>query len=185
MRVENNNISFGRGIKVVSDSNSKEKNHSPLIDDFTEAVLNSMTGKKSPLFDDNVLSAAGEFLREQTGDYSDDTGIYIRKIHGNTYLFTGEEAKKAEKISRMAYVGIAKTKTNNEPNKLKRRMILNKRDKLLLNLTDNGKNGKPYSEIKIMTDCLKDSNATLAIEYYSRVNCGTEEEESNQVSLIV
>lgn len=89
-------ISFQRAINVYSTTNSapiKEK-----TDGATLAVLNTMKGGNSSVYDKETSRKIGSFLRAQIGDYNNKTGMYIRRVNGQVCLYTGEEAKKARQI---------------------------------------------------------------------------------------
>lgn len=89
-------ISFQRAIIVYSNTNSapiKEK-----TDGATLAVLNTMKGENSSVYDKETSRKIGSFLRAQIGDYNNKTGMYIRRVNGRVCLFTGEEVKKARQI---------------------------------------------------------------------------------------
>ena len=94
-------ISFQRAIKITSDTNpifSKEHK----LDPATMAVVDTMKSTKSSVYDKETSRKIGSFLRAQIGDYNRQTGIYARRIKGEPYIFTGEEARKAREINAQA-----------------------------------------------------------------------------------
>lgn len=95
-------ISFQRAIKITSDTNPLSNYREHRLDPATMAVVNTINSNQSPIYDEETSKKIGSFLRAQIGDYDRQTGIYVRRIDGKPYIFTGEEATKARKINAQA-----------------------------------------------------------------------------------
>lgn len=106
MRISNlssGNPHFTRAIKVISDTNdsiSNYKNHR--VDSATADVLNTIKGEIPDRYTKEEAEKIGNFLREQIGDYSERTGLYMTRLDCEVYIFTGKEAVKARKINKRA-----------------------------------------------------------------------------------
>ena len=95
-------ISFQRAIKITSDTNPMFDYKEHKLDPATMAVVDTMKGTRSSVYDKETSRKIGSFLRAQIGDYDRQTGIYARRIGGYPYIFTGEEARKAREINAQA-----------------------------------------------------------------------------------
>ena len=95
-------ISFQRAIKITSDTDPMFDYKEHKLDPATMAVVDTMKGTRSSVYDKETSRKIGSFLRSQIGDYDRQTGIYARRIEGNPYIFTGEEARKAREINAQA-----------------------------------------------------------------------------------
>lgn len=147
-------ISFQRAIKITSDTNpifSKEHK----LDPATMAVVDTMKSTKSSVYDKETSRKIGSFLRAQIGDYNRQTGIYARRIKGEPYIFTGEEARKAREINAQAKKELIELEEEirMEPgseklHKILRQNIFIRRDQNLLKMVEDGDNiEKPETKL--------------------------------------
>lgn len=165
-------ISFQRAIKIDSTANPYTNYKDHKIDPATMAVIDTMKGGVSSVYDKETSRKIGNFLRAQIGDYDRKTGIYARRIEGYPYIFTGEEAKKAREINQNArrefeeleeryLIGpnssmplSKQTELESESlHRIYRQNIFIRRDKKLLEMVEDGdKYDKPHTYLRFDID---------------------------------
>ncbi len=163
-----NNLSFKRAIKVNSASN--RINEHTRVNNSTRAVFYTLYGNSSSMYNEKEFKQISKFLYDAIGDFKKD-GLYLRKIDGEIYLFTGKEAKAVSKADRILEKNINQIKKKEDSKELCKQCH-KMRDKKLLAMVEDGTNGKPYSEITIDMD--RNHKATSII-YLSKNNGLTEE----------
>lgn len=176
-------ISFGRAIKIESDTNPMWNYKDHKLDPATMAVVETMKGKSS-VYDKETSRKIGSFLKAQIGDYNRKTGVYARRINGTPYIFTGEDAEKAREINKKALKEMLELEAryekgpdeNSTPSeivelgseklyKIYRQNVHIRRDKRLVELAEDGnRTDKPYTVFHFKTD---NTGKINKIEYYS------------------
>lgn len=161
-------VSFGRAVRVDSDTNNPAYWNDARVDDSSFETFNTMRSFSSSIYDKETSKRIGAFLRSVTSDYSPKTGFVLKKIEGDLYLFTGKEAVKARKInydSKKEAEALDKRyeegpNENSSPNervelesknlqKILKQNISIRRNKELLKMVENGENNKPMSKIDL------------------------------------
>lgn len=168
-------VTFGRAIKIGNFSEYDSKR----ITKTTKETINTMKNDKASIFDKETSAKIGKFLREQIGDYDKQSGIYMKKIYRDVYLYTGEDAKRARSINEEAKTEkqainreydirlTGKSSVHDETCstiKKLRKIKLEKADlrcdEKLLELVENGYDGKPqtnlYFDVDVNTQKLKE-----------------------------
>lgn len=147
----NNTINFTRVLEITIDYEPyaskfdvKSKKGNPV----THAA--EMVNQKRPrMYSRETFEKISNFLREQIGDCPEDKdskNIITRIIQGRFYIFTGSESDRARLI-----IEEAKEATKNKNSALLRAKNL-QRDKRLLNLVEDGLNGRPYVKINVVSE---------------------------------
>ncbi len=175
-------ISFGRAIRVESDTNFYDKTGTN-IDPATKNVINTIDNKSFTTFDKENAGKIRDFLRAQIGDYTRKTGMITKRINGEIYVFTGKEAKKADELNkkarleieameegfkdRLSYDDISQRKKIAVYTRMKhcRENILAERDRQMLEMAEDGRQGKP--DTKIIFNMHECSPVLKSISYMS------------------
>lgn len=177
-------ISFQRAIKINSDTNSITAYKDHWVDPATMDIIETMKGKKAYSYDKETSRKIGAFLRAQIGDYNRKTGIYTRRINGEPYIFTGEEAIKAREINAQARDEVIALEERYEKganpsmplseqvelesenlHRIYRQNIHIRCDRKMLDMVEDGETDqKPYTELNFKTNYEGKINR---IEYFS------------------
>ena len=164
-------ISFKRAIKINSDTNPMGNFKDSKFDPSSAEIINATRGKRSSIYDKDTSRKIGSFMRAQLGYYNNNEDIYTKRIQGDLYLFTGPEAIKARQIEDEARKERTALEEEYEKGadssmpmseqvelssralyKINRQNIYIRRDKKLLDLTENGEKGRPLSSFNFESD---------------------------------
>lgn len=177
-------ISFGRAIKIESDTNRCDKKAKSFdIDHATANVLHTVDGRQYTTCNKETAEKIREFLKAQIGDYNRKTGLFAKRLNGDIYIFTGKEAKKAKELNKQARLEIEAMEQGFNDNRLSKDMperkrraiqhrkeeyrenILAERDRQMLEMAEDGRQGKP--DTKIIFNMHECSPVLKSISYMS------------------
>ncbi len=177
MRINNiSNQSFTSVIKVTSDTNTNGKK----VDKRTREIFSTLDGDKGSVYDKDTSDKIRKFFYSNISDLTPRTKTCLKKINGDIYLFTGADEQRAQKANKVfskkvnkltkEFKTIIKSDAHCDFYGLKDdydkliKNLHNERDQRLLNMVEDGKNGKPKTEINIAAD---QNGEPLFIEYSS------------------
>ncbi len=91
--------SFGRIIKIYSDSQISNKNKK--VDNSTFEICKILNSEPTNKYSKKQAQSIREFFKSVLGDYNGHNGILIRKTNlCDTYLFSGKDALKVKNIEK-------------------------------------------------------------------------------------
>lgn len=160
MRINNiNNVNFKRALEITTNSNpfymeNKQNDKNGVV----YQALDMIKHDKTDSFDCTTSRKGGEFMRKKLGDYNGKRGgILLKFINKKAYIFTGKETDEAGKIIKQSKKETEELNDKFEDSLNRQELyqlkkeVWQRRDKKLLELVEDGSNGKPYSKINIKT----------------------------------
>lgn len=142
-------INFKRAIEITANSEPyglqydiRSKKSNPALH-----AVEMVKQKRPKMYNNEVFRKIRDFLCEQIGDCEKSKSVISRIIQGRLYIFTGLESDKAYLI-----IEEAKKATKNNPDKTFCKTKNMQRDKRLLDLIENGCNGKPHTRIDVTSE---------------------------------
>lgn len=172
----NNNLNFKRAIELQAyncdiDDCFNYQFNKPMPK--VQAVIDAITGKPNSIYDKETSTKIGQFLRAQIEDYSPKTGLFSARIEGATYIYTGEDAKKARNIQNTMKNELKAFENDPEEfsgskyetlQKIEKQNIYLRRDKALVEMVENGAHGKRDTSLVLDS---KDGKKVNQIKYWS------------------
>ncbi len=152
-RINTNNISFQRAIKIETNANYHRGVENHRVTPFVWGVLQTMKSNYNYFDDKKEASEVGRFLKSKIADY-DKKDFSIRNIEYEAYLFTGQEARKAQTIdkeTRIKFKELDKRYMDENMDdklyKIYRKNIYMEKDRRLLEMVENGEDDKPDTKL--------------------------------------
>lgn len=151
----NNQINFGRVIKITSQSNPLIKGTDRKIDDSTHEIVQVLNSEKTKNYTQDEATKIRAFFKNILGDYNGKNGIIMRKaFNEDIILLSGQDAKDIKNIEEESKKEKYRNrKLNNHYN------IHFYADKEIKKRVENGKYPKPLTILEF-----KNSNLNLSQE---------------------